>query len=103
MLINYALSCLQSQTHPPAPELKDLDLVKLLDWQRVGLQLGIEDYELQKIRMDYQKHDDRKREMFRIWLRTCANPNYLDLIKTLEKVGESKAAQQIKEKSLIIL
>ena len=85
------------QTHSSAPELKDLDIIKLVNWQGVGLQLGIEDYELQKIRLSYQEHDDRKREMFRIWLRTCSNPNYLDLIKALEAVGESKAAQQIRE------
>ena len=87
----------QSQTHFSAPELKDLDLIKLVNWQGVGLQLGIEDYELQKIRLNYQELDDRKREMFRAWLRTCANPNYHDLIKALEAAGESKAAQQTRE------
>ena len=55
-------------------ELNDLDLIKLVDWQGVGLQLGIEDYELQKIKLNYQEHDDRKREMFRAWLRTCTKP-----------------------------
>lgn len=87
----------QSQIHSPAPELKDLDLIKLINWQGVGLQLGIDDYELQKIELDYQKHDDRKREMFRIWLRSSTNPNYHELIKALEAAKESKAAQQIRE------
>ena len=87
-------SCLCSS----APELKDLDLIKLVNWQGVGLQLGIEDYELQKIRMNYQEHDDRKREMFRIWLRTCPNPNYEYLIKALAAVGEKKTAEEIRDK-----
>ena len=85
----------------PQPELKDLDLIKLVDWQGVGLQLGIEDYELQKIKLNYQEHDDRKREMFRAWLRTCTNPNYHDLIKALEAKGERNAAQQLKDKKYI--
>ena len=91
---------LQSQTHSPAPELKDLDLIKLVNWQGVGLQLGVEDYELQTIEMNYQKHGDQKRAMFRVWLRTCANPNYHDLIKALEAIGERKVAQQTREKFL---
>ena len=80
----------------PRPELKDLDLIKLVDWQGVGLQLGIEDYEFQKIKLNYQEHDDRKREMFRAWLRTCTNPNYHDLIKALEakEVTSSKVNHQ---------
>jgi hypothetical protein len=91
----------QSQTYSSAldHELKELDFIKLDNWQEVGLQLGIEDYELQQIRLNYQEHEDRKREMFRVWLRTCANPNYLDLIEALEAAGESEAAQQIRENS----
>ena len=89
----------QTQAHSSALELKELELIKLDNWQGVGLQLGIEDCELQKIRLNYQEHDDQKREMFRVWLRTCANPNYHDLIKALEAAGESEAAQQIRENS----
>ena len=90
----------QSQTHSSAPELKDLDLIKLVNWQGVGLQLGIEDYELQTIQLNYQKHGDQKRELFRVWLRTCPNPNYHDLNKALETVGERKVAEQIRDKYL---
>lgn len=82
------------------PELKDLDLIKLVDWQGVGLQLGIEDYKLQRIQLDYKQHGDQKREMFRIWLRTCPNPNYGDLVKALEAVEEKKVAQQIRNSFL---
>ena len=80
----------------PQPEMKDLDLIKLLDWEGVGLQLGIKDYELQKVKRDYQRHDDRKREMFRVWLRACANTNYPGLIEALERAGEKGAVQQVK-------
>ena len=79
------------------PQLKDLDLIKLMNWQGVGLQLGIEDCELQKIEVDYQRLDDRKRKMFRTWLRTTS-PNYHDLITALEAVNERTAAQYVREK-----
>ena len=82
------------------PELKDLDLLELVNWQGVGLQLGIKDYDLQKIELDYQRHDDRKREMFRTWFRTSTTPNYPDLLKALEAVGEKRAVQQLQNKKL---
>ena len=82
----------------PQPELKDLDLIELVNWQGVGLQLGVKDHELQKIQLDYHRHDDQKREMFRAWFRTSDNPNYDDLIKALEAVGERKVAQQLRDK-----
>lgn len=83
----------------PEPELKDLVLIKLLDWQSVGLQLEVEDYELQKIKCDYPLSlDNQKREMFRAWLRTCLSPNYHDLIEALEAVGERKAANELRNK-----
>ena len=36
--------------------------------------------------------------MFRVWLRTSVNPNYDDVIKALEAVGERKGAQQLRDK-----
>ena len=80
------------------PELKNLDCIKLLNWESVGLQLGIDDHVLQTIKCDYHRHDDRKREMFRAWLRTCTNPNYHELIKALEEVGEKRAVKQLVDK-----
>ena len=76
-----------------------LDSIKLVNWQSVGLQLGVNDYELQKIKRNNPHiHDDQKREMFRVWLRTSVNPNYDDVIKALEVVGERKVAQQLRDK-----
>ena len=77
--------------------MKDLDLLKLLDWEGVGLQLGIKDYELQEIKRNYQRHGDCKREMFRVWLRACANTDYPSLFEALQKAREKDAVQQVKE------
>lgn len=93
-------SCLTSEASDLAqPELKDLDCIKVLNWESVGLHLGIEDYELQKIKCDHHHCDNRKREMFRVWLRTCTNPNYHELIKALEIAGEQRAAQKLRDKN----
>ena len=48
-----------------------------------------------RIELDYQKHSDRKREMFRAWLRTSTNPTYDDVIKALEAVGENAVARNL--------
>ena len=72
-----------------------LDHIELLDWQGASHQLGLKDYELKKIELDYQKHSDRKREMFCAWLRTSTNPTYDDVIKALEAVGENAVARSI--------
>ena len=82
----------------PQPEMKDLEVIELVNWQGVGLELGVKDYELQKIQLDYHHLDDQKREMFRAWLRTSVDPNYDDVIKALETVRERKAAQQLRDK-----
>ena len=68
----------------------------MVEWYRVGLQLGVKEYELKRIELDYARLNDRKREMFSAWLRTCDNTNYRTLIKTLEAVGERKAIEQIR-------
>ena len=77
--------------------MKDLILIKIAKWQEVGIQLGIDDHEIQKIYLDYKKLDDCKREMFRTWLRTSINPNYSDLIKALEAAREMKAAHDLQD------
>lgn len=82
----------------PQPEMDILDCIRLVNWQSVGLQLGVDDYELQKIQRDYHHHDDRKREMFRAWLCTGVDPNYDDLIKALEAVEGRSVAQQLRDK-----
>ena len=82
---------------PSQPQMKDLILVKILNWQEVGIQLGIDDHEIKKIDLDYKKVDECKREMFRTWLRTSIDPNYSDLIKALKAAGEMKAVHDLQD------
>ena len=79
------------------PEMKVLDCIKLINWQGVGLQLGVKYDELRRIKYDNHTLDDQKREMFYFWLCTSIDPNYDDLIKALEAVGERGVAQQLRD------
>ena len=55
-------------------------------------------HKLQTIKLDFPTHTCQKGEMFHAWLHTSVNPNYDDVIKALEAVGERKIAQQLRDK-----
>ena len=61
----------------PQPELKELDLIDLLDWEGVGLQLGVGHHKLQTIKLDCPTHASQKREMFRVWMDSQKNQSMM--------------------------
>ena len=67
-------------------------------WYSVGLQLGIDNFELKRIEHDYSRLNDRKRGMFSAWLQDCNNLTYSHLIKALEAAGETEAAKDLQDK-----
>ena len=71
------------------PQLKDLVLVRAVEWYDLGLQLGVENAELKVIQKN-NPGDLRacRREMFEAWLRITPNPSYQQLVEALLKVGE---------------
>ena len=75
------------------PQMKDLVLIKVTEWYELGLQLGVEDTELEVIEKD--NRGDLKacrRNMFRAWLRITPNPSHQQLVEALMAVGEGKEA-----------
>ena len=75
------------------PKMKDLVLIKLTEWYELGLQLGVEDAELEEIEKKNQGNLKAcRRNMFRAWLRITPNPSYQQLVEALMTVGEGKAA-----------
>ena len=81
------------------PELKDLVLVKTTKWYNLGLQLGIEDTELDVIEENNAKDIDAcKRKMFKVWLRITPNPSYQQLVEALQTVGEISEADHLCKK-----
>ena len=82
----------------PAPVLKDLDTLKVLDWYGVGLQLGIEETELDIIRKNPSDAKEQKREMFRVWLRQTEQPSYLQLARALFIAEETNLGRHVCKK-----
>ena len=56
------------------PQMKDLILIKVTEWYELGLQLGVDDAEIEK----NNRGDLRacRRSMFRAWLRITPSPFY---------------------------
>ena len=81
------------------PQLKDLVLVQTTEWYDLGLQLGIDDTELDVIKK-HNPGDLRacQREMFRAWLRITPSPSYQQLVEALKTVGEVNEADHLCKK-----
>ena len=80
----------------PKPVLKQLILLKILEWFNIGLLLDLEEHDLKAIKRSCG--DDFKaccREMFSLWLQTETNPSYQRLIKVLYDAEELEAAKQL--------
>ena len=79
--------------------LKDLVLVSVAEWYDLGLQLGVEDEDLDVIKRDNPGNLKAcKREMFRAWLKITPNPSYQQLVEALTAVGDVREANQLRKK-----
>ena len=78
------------------PQMKDLVLIKVTEWYELGLQLGVDDAELEEIEKN-NRGDLRacRRSMFRAWLRITPSPSYQQLVEALMAVGEAKEADLV--------
>jgi len=78
------------------PRLKDLVTIKVIEWYDLGLQLDIDDHELDIIQKDH--HGDVRacrREMFRTWLKSFPTATYQQLVQALLAIGENREASLI--------
>ena len=86
-------------TPPMKPELIDLVLVQTTKWYNLGLQLGIEDTELDVIEENNPKDIDTcKRKMFQAWLKITPSSSYQQLVEALVAVGETNEADRLCKK-----
>ena len=67
--------------------------LRVTDWNRLGLALELDSYDLDIIEQDY-RGDRRKqtRKMFEHWLKTQPDASYEQLIKALHEVGDETVA-----------
>ena len=69
------------------------------EWYDLGLQLGIEDAELEEIQSNNPKSVRTcRREMFRAWLRITSSPSYQQLVEALLALGETNEADRLRKK-----
>ena len=77
----------------PRPTLKDLVKVRVKSWYNLGLQLDIEDDELDTIERNHPQDWERcKRNMFKEWLRKCPQASYQQLVQAMVKSGDVSEA-----------
>jgi len=73
--------------------------VKVKSWYNLGLQLDIEDEDLQTIKHDNpQDQEGCKRDMFRKWLRICPQASYRQLLQALVELGDVREADRLCKK-----
>ena len=81
------------------PKLKDLVLVQTKEWYDLGLQLGVEDTDLDVIQSNNpQNLRACRREMFKAWLKMTPTPTYQQLVDALMAVGEVREADTLCKK-----
>ena len=80
----------------PKPTLKELVKVNVNDWYDLGLQLDIEDNDLQTIERNRpQDREGCERDMFRTWLRMCPQASYRQLVQALVELGDVSEADRL--------
>ena len=81
------------------PELNDLMHLQVGDWNRLGLALKLDSYELDIIEKDHR--GDTKTQtlkMFKHWLKTQPDASYEQLIESLCEVGDIAVANSLCKK-----
>ena len=82
--------------------LKDLstELVMVINWFLLGINLGLPKHELSKIQQNYahQGNDQQRVEMLYLWLQRTPNATWEDVVRALEQMGENRVAENIHEK-----
>ena len=65
------------------------------DWHTLGLKLGLTMSQLDEIDVTYPRVGRRKAEMFNVWLKSCPNASWADLITALMSMNEHRVAGDI--------
>ena len=85
----------------PRPTLNDLmkELVSVVNWQQLMINMGVEKYENDKIERNFSSDNDRqKQEAFDKWLRMKPDACWKDVIDALYKMKEVTLASSLARK-----
>ena len=101
------LSLTTCSLHPPAntstaehvPRLQDLVThVRTREWYRLGLLLDLDDYNLQKIRIDARDCQQHLTMVFETWLNVFRNPSWGDVVKAVKGIGENRLGAELEQR-----
>ena len=91
------------------PKLKNINKYRELDeeWYSLGIELEIDDKELDDLEEKYSDPHRRMIKMFGVWLSKGENPTYRKLIKALADIDKRDMAEslctQLGKPNLVIL
>ena len=74
------------------------ELRTVTNWHQLGINLGLQTCELNKIEHDYQGNERRKQKMLDLWLRRTPNAAWSDVACGLQQMGENRVAESIRQK-----
>ena len=75
------------------------ELIEVVDWYQLGLNLGLPKHDLDKIQQNYHLGNNRQRlEMLDLWLRRTPNAARGDVVSALEQMGENRIAEDMRLK-----
>ena len=74
------------------------ELATVVDWYRLGINLGLPKHELTKIERDYQGNDRQRLEMLDKWLQFTPNAAVGVVVSALKQMGENSVAESIRQK-----
>lgn len=91
----------RSQTQATGiPRLRDLssELETVnTKWCKLGVYLDLEMHKLMQIELDHQGSERQMLQMLHLWLQCTPNAAWRDVVSALQKMGENKVAESIRE------
>ena len=95
-MLSFLFSITDLSSKPTLRELRQLPVTK---WYNLGLQLEVNQEELEKIQSKHPQNDRIcQTKMFGVWLRQVENPNYEKLLKALAAIGRRDIAESMCDK-----
>ena len=95
-MLSFLISITDLSSNPTLRELRQLPVTK---WYNLGLQLEVNQEELEKIQSKHPQNDRIcQTKMFGVWLREVENPNYEKLLKALAVIGRRDIAESMCDK-----
>ena len=72
----------------------------VVDWNGLGIQLGVNPARLKKIRFETKTVDESRSDMIRIWMNTDPQASWDKLSEALERVEHHVVAKKIRDQIL---